>query len=104
MINIFFTKILSLFASPVYAQVSTPPKLWLVVVGFNKIYSMIFPLGGLIATAMIVYGGYMWIISGGEPQRKQMAQGTLTWAVLGLVFLMLIKAILLVVMNLVAPA
>lgn len=43
---------------------------------------------------MVIVGGYMWIVSGGDPARKQQAQGTLTWAVIGLVLLFLIYGIL----------
>jgi len=100
MINKFLLNIFSFLSSPVYAgKLKTPPTLHYLADAFDKVYAWIFPIGGLIAVAMIIYGGYMWMISGGEPQRKQMAQGTLTWAVLGLVFLLLIKGLLMVVLS-----
>lgn len=91
--------IMSFFASPVYAQVTEAPKLEQLFTSFDGILDMIFPIAGLIAVGMIIYGGYMWIISGGDPSKKQVAQGTLTWAVLGLVFLYLIKALLDILIN-----
>jgi len=76
-----------------------PPTLEQIATTFDGIFDYIFPAGALLAVAMLIYGGYMWIISGGDPARKQQAQGVLTWSVIGLVFLFLIKAILTVVIN-----
>jgi hypothetical protein len=30
---------------------------------------------------MTIYGGYLWMTSGGEPDKKKRAQGTLTWSI-----------------------
>jgi len=86
-------------ASPVYAQETPPPKIELIFGPIENIFDLLLPIGALIAVGMLIYGGYMYIISGGDPGRKQVAQGTLTWAVLGLVFLFLIKAILTVILE-----
>lgn len=40
---------------------------------------------GAIALLMFVYGGLMWMTSGGSPEKIKKAQTTLVWAVLGLV-------------------
>ena len=53
----------------------------------------------LAAVGMIIYGGYLWMTSGGEPDKKQRAQGTLTWSVVGLVFLYLIKMLLSILVD-----
>ncbi|MDY0097257.1 MAG: pilin [Candidatus Dojkabacteria bacterium] len=101
-------KILRIISSPVYAQLtyddiaaanSWPPTLEQLANSFDGIFDYIFPAGALLAVAMLIYGGYMWIISGGDPARKQQAQGVLTWSVIGLVFLFLIKAILTVLVE-----
>ncbi|KKP45897.1 MAG: hypothetical protein UR84_C0001G0017 [candidate division WS6 bacterium GW2011_GWD1_35_594] len=114
MIDKIFGILFQLLSTPVFAKPGTgtptipnplpptgtvtnsdnPPQLPELVGSIDKLFDMILPIGALIAVAMIIYGGYMWIISGGDPGRKQMAQGTLTWSVIGLVFLFLIKAIL----------
>ena len=96
------------FSAAIYAQAfdgvgDEPPRLVLLVDAFNTVFNWIFPIGGLISVAMLIMGGYMWMISGGEPQRKQQAQGTLTWAIIGLVFLMLIKAILMLILGQILP-
>lgn len=86
---------------PVYAQSSgsEPPKIEEIFGPIENIFDMILPIGALIAVGMLIYGGYMWIISGGDPSKKQVAQGTLTWSIIGLVFLFLIKAILTLLLD-----
>ena len=86
-------------ASPAYAQEADPPKIELIFGPIENLFDLILPIGALLAVGMLIYGGYMYIISGGDPARKQVAQGTLTWAVLGLVFLFLIKAVLTVILE-----
>ncbi|KKP65890.1 MAG: hypothetical protein UR61_C0009G0007 [candidate division WS6 bacterium GW2011_GWE1_34_7] len=90
--------ILRLISQPVYAA-GNPPTLEKLAESIDTVLEYIFPAGALIAVAMVIYGGYMWIISGGDPARKQQAQGVLTWSVLGLVFLFLIKAVLTVIID-----
>jgi len=41
-------------------------------------------LTGSIALLMFVYGGFLWLISGGSPDKIKKAQGILVWATLGL--------------------
>jgi len=84
--------ILRFFSTPVLAQ--EPPRLEVLAEAVDKILGYIFPAGVLIAVIMVIVGGYMWIVSGGDPARKQQAQGTLTWAVICLVLLFLINGIL----------
>ncbi len=99
----------SLFATSVYAQsgsiggslTKNPPTLDQLFTSFEKPLDYLFPIAVLIAVIMIVYGGYMWIVSGGDPNKKQMAQGTLTWAILGLIFIFLIRMLLTFVLDLI---
>lgn len=44
---------------------------------------------GSLALAIFVYGGIMWMISGGNPERIKKAQGTIVWSVLGLMVIFL---------------
>ncbi len=101
-------KILRVMSQPIYAVEYDPPKidpsiepprLELLAQTIDDLFQYIFPIGALLAVAMIIYGGYMWIISGGDPARKQQAQGVLTWSVIGLVFLFLVKAILTLIVD-----
>lgn len=90
--------VLRLISQPVYAA-GEPPRLEQLVESIESIFEYVFPAGALLAVAMIIYGGYMWIMSGGDPARTQQAQGVLTWSVIGLVFLFLIKAILTAILQ-----
>jgi len=65
----------------------------------DNILSYLFPIAGLICVIFIIQGGYMWIISAGNPENVKKAQGTLTWAIIGLVLLMIIFGILTVVLD-----
>ncbi len=46
-------------------------------------------LAGLIAIAYIVYGGYQYITSMGNPENSKQAVSTITWSVIGLIVIML---------------
>jgi hypothetical protein len=65
----------------------------------ENVHKYLFPLAGLIALIFIIQGGYMWMISGGDPNKVKQAQGTLTWAVLGLIVVMVIFSLLRVLIN-----
>jgi type IV secretory pathway VirB2 component (pilin) len=82
-------------ASPVYAQ-DAPPKITDGALAnmVDKILGYLFPIAGLICLIFIIQGGYMWIISAGDPARVKQAQGTLTWSILGFIFVMVIFMIL----------
>lgn len=99
----FFTKIIAfpifLLASPVFAQ-DEPPKIEGNIEPIvERITGYLFPVAVLISLIFVVMGGYMWIISGGDPSRVKQAQGTLTWAILGLVIVLVIFGILRIVIN-----
>ena len=102
----YIVKMLStLFNNPVFAQEdgivapSEPPRLEVLLDSLNRIISYIFPIGVLAAVGMTIYGGYLWMTSGGEPDKKKRAQGTLTWSIAGLAFLYLIKMLLSIVVD-----
>ena len=81
--------------SPVSADVAgDPPKLPEIAGILDKVMGYVFPIGGLIAVIFVIIGGYMWIVSSGDPSKVKQAQGTLTWAIFGLVFLLVIFAVL----------
>lgn len=44
---------------------------------------------GSLALAIFIYGGIMWMTSGGNPERIKKAQGTIVWSVLGLMVIFL---------------
>jgi type IV secretory pathway VirB2 component (pilin) len=85
---------LMLLPSAVYAQ--TPPRLdnGTIQAMVDRVLSYLFPIAGVISVIFVIIGGYMWMTSGGDPARVKQAQGTLTWALLGLGFVLLSVAIL----------
>jgi hypothetical protein len=66
-----------------------PPKIEDLFASFDSVLDYLIPIGILLAIAFVVVGGYMWISSTGNPDKVKQAQGTLTWAILGLVFILL---------------
>lgn len=91
-----------LLVSPVFAQ--EPPRLTdgTLATLVDKLLSYLFPLAGLICVIFIIQGGYMWMISAGDPARVKQAQGTLTWAVIGFIFVMVIFTVLNAVLDFIA--
>lgn len=97
--------LLSPFASPVFAQGDKPPELnGAMIEKFldDVVYRYIFPIGGLICFGFIIKGGYMWMISSGDPDKVREARGTLTWSVIGLVFVILARLLMDVILDLIA--
>jgi len=95
--KIFFT-LLSLFlASPVIAMETDPvgggsddpPTLLEIDTIIDNAIRLIFPLAGLVCVVFIIMGGYTWIASAGDPSKVKQAQSTLTWAIIGLVFVLI---------------
>ena len=86
-----------LLALPVYAE-DGPPTLTGGDISLGSIaetvITYLFPLAGLLAVIFIIQGGYMWIISAGDPSKVKQAQGTLTWAVIGLIVILVIFSVL----------
>jgi hypothetical protein len=82
-----------LFASPVFAQ--DPPKIEgsLITGWIQQIIDILAAVMVVSTSAMGLYGAYMWMTSTGDPGKVKSAQGTLTWAIIGLVFSLLIRSI-----------
>ena len=61
---------------------------------FSSIISTIVGLGFMIMLTMIVWAGFKYLTSGGEPKAIQSAHQTVSWALLGIVFMALAWLIL----------
>ncbi len=101
-----FTKLVAFpiffLANPVFAQTdpADPPQLAENIKPLiDNILGYLFPIAVLLSFIFIIVGGYMWIISGGDPSRTKQAQGTLTWAILGLVIVLVIFGIISILIN-----
>ncbi|MBU1119975.1 pilin [Patescibacteria group bacterium] len=107
-INKIFFSLLTLFlASPVFAARTDdggaggsggtvePPTLGEGIDGIlDNVMKLIFPIAGIVCVVFIIIGGYTWIASAGDPAKIQQAQGTLTWAIIGLVFVLIAALII----------
>lgn len=77
--------------TPVQAQAAPLCVLDDLVTGaFDKIW----PFVGFALLGMFLYGGLMWMISSGDPQKVSKATSTLLWAFVGVVILMLVMTIM----------
>lgn len=54
---------------------------------FSSIISVIVGLGFVILVMMLVWAGFKYLTSGGEPKAVQSAHQTVTWALLGVLFM-----------------
>ena len=50
----------------------------------GQIIKTVLGLVGALALVMFIYGGFLWMTSGGKPEQVKKGQDTLVWAVLGL--------------------
>ncbi len=57
-------------------------------------FGYIWPFIGVVLFGMFVYGGVMWLMSEGDPQKLQKAQATMLWAVIGAVVIAAIGLIM----------
>lgn len=71
-----------------------PPKIEELFEGFDTVMDFLVPLGVILAVIFAIIGGYMWMSSAGNPDKVKQAQGTLTWAIIGLVFITLVVLLL----------
>lgn len=95
---------LPLMVTPVFAQESTPPAYLFsgdTSIGevIANVVTILFSAAGGVCVIFIIIGGYMWIVSSGDPSKVKQAQGTLTWAVIGLIVILVAVAALRVLTN-----
>ncbi|MBU1987477.1 MAG: pilin [Patescibacteria group bacterium] len=53
----------------------------------GKIINAALGIVGSLALVMFIYGGFMWMMAGGNAERVQKGKDTLVWAALGLVII-----------------
>lgn len=66
-----------------------PPEIGQLFAGLDKALDFLLPFGVVLSIIFIIIGGYMWMTSAGNPDKVKQAQGTLTWAIIGLVLILL---------------
>jgi hypothetical protein len=96
--KLFFKTLSSLFlvyaflVNPVFAE--DPPDLPELFPIVYEALKFLFSFMVIVTAAMVVYGAYMWMLSAGDPQKVKQAQGTLTWAIIGLIFFIMVRVFL----------
>lgn len=76
-----------------------PPKIGELFAGLDSFLEMLLPFGVLVAVVFIVVGGYMWMTSAGNPDKVKQAQGTLTWAIIGLIFILVASLLITTIID-----
>ncbi len=56
---------------------------------FKNIVTAAIILSGVVALFMIIFSGMRYISSSGDPKAVEAAKGTLTWAIIGLIVILL---------------
>lgn len=54
---------------------------------FLRILGALIPVGGIILFIMIIFGGFSFITSSGDPRKTEAAKATITYAIIGIVVL-----------------
>lgn len=66
---------------------------------FSSVISVIVGLGFMVLVVVLVFAGFKYLISGGEPKAIQAAHQTATWALLGIIFMAVAWIILQLIEN-----
>lgn len=72
------------------ANESSPPTIEGIFGPIDTIFAVLIPIGALLAILFVIIGGYMWMTAAGNPDKIKQAQGTLTWAIIGLIFVSIV--------------
>ena len=63
----------------------------------NSAVGYIFPIAGFLLLIFLVFGGYQYLLSGGDPKKTQSAQKNITWAIVGFIIIFLAYWIVIIV-------
>src|SRR3989338_5618952 len=96
-ILLFLAVYLLLLATPVYAK--DPAQLSGIVQIIENIIKLLAPAAGIAFFVMLLFGGYQFLTSGGDPKAVGAARGTLTYAVIGIILVVSAWLILQLVGN-----
>lgn len=65
----------------------------------KNLFNIAFRLLGIAAFIMLIVGGFQFLTAGGDPKKTQAASSTLTYAIFGLVIVIVTWFILLLIEN-----
>jgi ABC-type Fe3+ transport system permease subunit len=70
----------------------------------NNIVSALVPIFAIVVFGMLLWGGFLFITSAGDPQKVIKARNTLTWALIGaLIFVVSYTLVLYLGRNILRP-
>jgi hypothetical protein len=73
------------------------PRLSESTVSINLVLNAFYFLAIPVAMFVMLKGAYLWVLSEGNPEKLKMAKNTITWGVVGLVFVLLVGFIVRVI-------
>ncbi len=82
-----------------FQKLPTPSPTYSPAETVSNTLNIIFGFIGILAVSFIMYGGYLWVTSGGEQDKAKKAQGLLVDAVIGLVVLATVWALSYIVIK-----
>lgn len=86
-VSFWFTVHGLLFTAPVYADNLGPAGKQQLVELFTRIINLAVEAAFLVLLIMLIYAGIKYLTSGGDPKSLSSANSTITWALLGILFL-----------------
>lgn len=93
--------IFSLIPALASAQVPNPLKAGTFTELIASISDFLLNIGGALATLMILYGGFLYVTSAGDEQKVKAAHQTLTYAIVGLVVVIIGKGFIYVIQDII---
>ena len=68
---------------------------------YNKFISTALYAVGIVAVIMIIYGGFVYMTAGGNDEQRKKGRTILTWAVLGLIVVVLAAVLVNIIVRLI---
>ncbi len=87
------------FVLPTYVFAAPPPRINAIDGLIRKALDLVLPIAGVTAVAMLVYGGFMFMLSSGDPQKVQQSRNVITWTIVGIIVLFSFTMIVRFVFN-----
>lgn len=85
--------------SNINAAPKEPAQIKDIVIVIGNIIKLLAPIAAVAFLAMMLFGGYQLIFSGGDPKAAAGARSTFTYAILGLILVVVVWLLLLLIKN-----
>ena len=86
-------------ALPIYAAGDEPAKISEIVKILENIIKLLAPAAGIAFFIMMLVGGFQFLTSGGDPKAAGAARATLTYALIGIILVVVSWLILVLIRN-----